>query len=350
MAPAANVIASAANTFLDRSPWPATAVPTPVLTVVVDTEGEFDWSAPFDPAARAVTNIAHQPLAQAILDRHGVVPTYTVDHPVATTPEAIAVLRGFADSGRCEIGAHLHPWVNPPAGETISDRNSFPGNLPAELERAKLAALTDAIAAGFGRRPTIYKAGRNGIGPATAGILRELGYRIDVSIVPHYDYSAGAGPDFTGFPAHPFRVGAGLTAVPLSVGFAGPLAGLGSAIYPVIAGPVGLGLRLPGIAARLGLLERIRLSPEGQSLDELRRLTKSGLRQGQRLFMLTYHSSSLLPGATDYVRDETERRAFLATLDAYLAFFMGECGGRPAGISEIVGAANDLGAPLQQAV
>jgi hypothetical protein len=44
--------------------------------------------------------------------------------------------------------------------------------------------------------------------------------------------------------------------------------------------------------------------------------------------MLTYHSSSLLPGATQYVRSETDRRAFLATLDGYLRFFLAELGGR----------------------
>ena len=79
--------------------WP------PTLVVVIDTEEEFDWTAPFDPANTAVTNIGFQPLAQSIFDSHGLVPTYVIDYPVATTPSAVAVLRtsrrkGGARSGR----------------------------------------------------------------------------------------------------------------------------------------------------------------------------------------------------------------------------------------------------------
>src|SRR3546814_11173699 len=71
------------------------------------------------------------------------------------------------------------------------------GNLPPELEHAKLAALTEAIAGAFGARPVVYKAGRYGVGPATAGILEALGYRIDVSVVPFPDFSDDGGPDFS---------------------------------------------------------------------------------------------------------------------------------------------------------
>ena len=307
--------------------WP------PTLLVVVDTEEEFDWTAPFDPAGTAVTNIACQPLAQRIFDAHGVVPTYVVDYPVAAAPDAVAVLRGIAAAGRCEIGAHLHPWVTPPwdsqsGGGPVDARLSYPGNLPPSLERAKLAALTQAIEAGFGRRPVVYKAGRYGVGAATAGILRGLGYRVDVSVVPHTDFSADGGPDFTALPEGPFAIAPDLTELPLSVQFAGALAGAGPRLYPRLTGRAARRLRLPGIAARLGLLERLRLTPEGHRLEDMRRQTRAALARGTRLFMLTYHSSSLLPGATAYVRSAAERDRFLATLDGYCRDFLGALGGR----------------------
>src|SRR5260221_11232522 len=139
----------------------------PTLSVVMDTEEEFDWSAPFDAAATATENIKCQPLAQEIMDRHGVIPTYVVDYPVADTPSAYSVLRAIADSGRCEIGAHLHPWVNPPHEGLVDEFHSYPGNLPPSLEREKLAQLVARIEQSFGRRPRIYKAGRYGLGPAS---------------------------------------------------------------------------------------------------------------------------------------------------------------------------------------
>ena len=309
--------------------WP------PTLVVVVDTEEEFDWNAPFNSNSRSTTNILYQPLAQEIMDRYGVVPTYVVDYPVADTPEAAAVLRAIAEDGRCEIGAHLHPWVCPPYDEPVDGFHSFPGNLAPTLEREKLARLTDRIEAAFGARPAIYKAGRYGLGPATFSTLQALGFRVDASVVPHTDFSDREGPDFTDFPAGPFQAGTELVGLPLSVHFAGALAAAGPGLYPLLTAPIGTRLRLPGIAARLRLLERLRLSPEGHSLAEMKRQTRAALARGERYFMLTYHSSTLLPGATGYVRDDAERKAFLEKLDGYFQFFTGECGGRAKSISAL---------------
>src|SRR5437868_2203522 len=150
---------------------PSTWLPT--LVVVIDSEEEFNWNDPFDARNTSVNNIALQPLSQVILDRYGVIPTYVIDYPVAKTPAAVAVLRQIFAEGRCDIGAHLHPWVNPPAEGPVDAYHSYPGNLPAATERRKLIALTDAIAENFGMTPKIYKAGRYGIGVATPAILRE---------------------------------------------------------------------------------------------------------------------------------------------------------------------------------
>ena len=149
--------------------------------IVIDTEEEFDWNAPFDPASKSVKNIELQPLSQAVLDEHGVVPTYVVDYPVASTPAAVTVLRRFLEQGRCEIGAHLHPWVNPPTIGPVDARHSYPGNLPAATEEEKLFALTNTITENLGVRPKVYKAGRYGIGAATPLILRKLPRRVSMS-------------------------------------------------------------------------------------------------------------------------------------------------------------------------
>lgn len=302
----------------------------PVLVVVVDTEEEFDWSAPFNPASTSVANIAEQGRAQAVFDAHGVVPTYVVDYPVANDPAAVAVLGGFAAAGHAEIGAHLHPWVNPPDDgvRPVVAAMSYPSNLPPALEAAKLAALTRTIADSFGASPIVYKAGRYGIGAATPSLLASLGYRVDVSVVPHTDFSADGGPDFRGVPAEPVALACGVVELPLSVHFVGAMAAIGPSLHPRLAGPAASRMRLAGIAARLGLLERLRLSPEGHGLGDLLRQTRAALAAGTRVFMLTYHSSALLPGATSYVRSDADRDAFIATLDGYLRFFLGAAGGR----------------------
>ncbi len=292
----------------------------PTLLVVVDTEEEFDWNAPFDRNSTSTANIACQPLAQALFDAHGIVPTYAVDYPVATAPAALAVLKPWADAGRCEIGAHLHPWVNPPDEEAVTARHSFASNLPAELMRRKLQALRDAIAAGFGRAPLVYKAGRYGIGPATPGILAALGFAADTSVVPHSDFTPIGGPDFRAMPGRPFLSSDGIAEVPLSVHFAGRAAGFGPALFPWLERL--RALRLPGIAARLGLIERLRLSPEAHGFDDMRRQTEAALAQGERTLVLTYHSSSLMTGGSPYASTQAGRDGLVRTLERYLGYFM----------------------------
>jgi hypothetical protein len=303
----------------------------PLLLVVVDTEEEFDWGRPHARENTSVTAVAVQGRAQELLTSHGIIPTYVIDYPVASDPAATEVLRVFADRGQCRIGAHLHPWVNPPFTEPVTTYNSYPGNLDAGLEREKLGILTAAIAKGFGARPVIYKAGRYGVGPATAQILDELGYLIDMSVVPFTSFADDGGPDFSRSAFHPSWFGSNgkLLEIPLSCGFCGLLRFLGPSLFPYLRSRAGMSLRLPGILARSRLLERIRLTPEGIDLAANIRLARSLYDQGCRVFSLTYHSPSLMPGMTPYVRSEGELSEFLRAMDGFFKFFREELGGQP---------------------
>lgn len=303
----------------------------PVLTIVVDTEEEFDWSAPFSRQNTSVTSIAAQPSIHAqVYDRYGMVPTYVVDWPVATTPEAYRVLRRLQDEGRAEIGTHLHPWVSPPHVEEVNTFNSYAGNLPREWEFQKLEQLTQAITDHFGRVPTVFKAGRYGVGPHTADSIAQLGYQIDASVVPYTALTTDGGPDFSAHGPDPFWfVGAGQTLLemPATAGYAGTLHRYGVKLYPTLQSESLRSLHAPGIASRLGLLERIKLTPEGYTLDQLTAATSCMVEQGTQCFGLTYHSPSLVPGHTAYVRTNDDLRVFVNRMDRYLAFFRDELGG-----------------------
>ena len=309
----------------------------PRLVVVVDTEEEFDWRQPFSRSATKVSHIKQQYRTQRILERYGIKPLYAVDFPVASQEQAYRPLREWLENDRCDIGAHLHPWVNPPDEEELSARNSFPGNLPERLEHEKLRRLTDTIAMNFGRRPTVYRAGRYGIGPATGGALEALGYRIDTSIVPFTDFGGVAGPDFSEATTDPFWFGptGGILEVPLTVGWCGLLRHKGDALQAALMSGLGSRFHLPGVFARLGLFERIRLTPEGVSFVELKRLTDTLMASGNRLFLLSYHSPSVVPGNTPYVRDETKLQQFLGVIDRYCEYFMATCGGVGSTLEEI---------------
>ena len=56
--------------------------------------------------------------------------------------------------------------------------------------------------------------------------------------------------------------------------------------------------------SRLGLLERIALTPEGVSADEALRGIDLSLQADLPVLVLSFHSPTLAPGHTPYARDE----------------------------------------------
>lgn len=315
--------------FSRYDPVPLPASLPPLLAVVVDTEEEFEWSAPFSRGATSVTAMRGQERAQRLLERYRVVPTYAITYPVATQPDGYRPLQEFLADGACAIGAHQHPWVTPPFDEPVTDRTSIAGNLAAPLERAKLARLTDVIADRFGRRPVLHKAGRYGIGPSTEGTLEELGYLIDASVLPGVDLRHQHAADYRRLDARPHRIGdrAALLELPTAAGFAGHLAETG---LPPRLPARGRAARITrSLLSRTGLIERITLTPEGVDHAAHRRLLRALIARGQRVFTLSYHSPSLVPGHTPYVRSAADLERFLDTLERTLDHVMGDLGGRP---------------------
>lgn len=313
--------------FADRVP--SRLPDRPTLMVVVDTEEEFDWNAPFSRQATSVSAMRHIDRAQKLCDAAGLAPTYVIDYPVATQREGYEALAQWAAEGRCAIGAHLHPWVTPPYDEPVSGPNSFTCNLPPPLQRAKLRELCQAIAANTGVTPAVFKAGRYGVGPHLVGAFRDLGLAIDGSVNPCMDFSADAGPDFSAFDSRPFWIDRSqeLLEVPCTQGFVGWARGQGRWLRR--AADRFTALRAPGVLARAGVVNRVMLSPEGNTLDEMIALTRALLADGLTLFSLTFHSPSVAPGHTPYVRSDADLSAFLSCIERYFEFFFGELGGTP---------------------
>lgn len=311
---------------------PVIRLPTdspPILLVMVDAEEEFDWDAGFDRANTDVTSITELERAHEVFDPFGVKPTYVVDHPVAECDIAAGILRGLLESGRCEIGAHLHPWVTPPFDEEVNRRNSFPGNLPPQLEDAKLTTLVETLEQAVGQRPVVYQAGRYGIGRNTAALLERLGFEVDFSAAPPYDYSSEGGPDFSAFRPEPYWFGPGgrLLGLPLTGAFVGLARNAAPRLYRAAIRPPLSWCRTPAILSRLGLVDRLRLSPEGFRPSHMRNLTMALHGSGVRTFVLSFHTPSLKIGCTPYVRSDADRQRFLSNISQYLEWFFKELGG-----------------------
>ena len=184
----------------------------------------------------------------------------------------------------------------------MNEANSYAGNLPRELEKAKFVRLRTEIERNFETVPQIYRAGRCGLGPNTGDILRENGIAMDSSVRSKFDYSTTGGVDYRNHPLAPYWLDGerALLELPLTTVFWGLLRRQGDALYPML-------WRMPslrGLLARLGLLERIPLTPEGIAAEEAIRGIDIALDDGLPLLVFSFHSPSLHPGFTPYVRDE----------------------------------------------
>ena len=310
--------------------------PAPKIICIVDAEEEFDWGAPFASANTSVTTIKAQALTQAIFRRFKLVPTYAVDYPVASQADGYMPLRDFADEGHCEIGAQLHPWVTPPREEVVNESNSFACNLPVQLQRRKMAALTEVIRQNFRIEPKLFRSGRYGAGKHTEALLHEFGYNVDCSVLPGPAITRSS-PDYSNAPSRPYWLGTDrrVLEIPVTAGVIGLLRKHPSVASYSLTSATSRRVKLRAIFSRFGLLNRVRISPEGHTLTEAKALTRALFRSGQRIFAISYHSPSLEAGKTPYTRNQQDVSRFLAWIEGYLEFFMGELGGTPSTPSEI---------------
>ncbi|MGC4251419.1 MAG: polysaccharide deacetylase family protein [Sphingobium sp.] len=282
----------------------------------VDTEEEFDWAAPFRRTGHRVSAWQGMARGQAYFATAGIKPVYVTDYPVVDDDRAAAMMRQWVDDGAADIGAHLHPWVNPPHVEEVSDANSYAGFLPKAVEQAKLESLSRRIAERFGRRPIAYRAGRYGVGRNSARLLEEAGFLVDSSVRSRFDYSAQHGPDFRGLPLHPYRAGPGRTLIelPLSTAFTGLLKGGGERLYRAFQAMS----PLSGAIARGGLLRRIPLTPEGVPASAAIMAIDSLIDEAVPVLNFSFHSPTLEPGHTPYVRNAEDMDGFYRWWDAIL--------------------------------
>ncbi|NJS13999.1 MAG: WalW protein [Sphingopyxis sp.] len=302
--------------------------------VTIDTEEDFDWGKPFSRLHHGLTSLAQLPHCQSYFANHGVRPIYLVDWPVIQNEDTGNFLKQIVASGGAEVGAQLHPWVNPPFEEVVNSRNSYTGNLPAELQRAKLTRLRDRIVEVIGAAPLSYRAGRYGLGTETATILRDLGFACDTSVRSGFDYRAGHGPDYRFFPITPWWVAGdgALLEVPVTSLFLGLMGERG---YHRLARLSGTGLAL---AAKSGFVERVALTPEGIPADRACAAIDAALAARVPILNFSFHSPSLAVGHTPYVRTDADLANFYRWWDVVLAH-LDRRGIAPTTVADVVAAA-----------
>ena len=304
---------------------------TPVrVLVTIDTEEDDWWFRSHSEVS--VENIRCLTELRAVWERFGVRPTYFVNYLPLASRHSAEVLTEIAQAGDCEMGGHCHPWTTPPLREVDGPGPpvTMMNRISDEENHDKLSRLTDLFMEVFRFRPNSFRAGRWGFGPSVARPLRDLGFTVDASVSPLLDWEPIGGPDYSRSRQVPYRFDpddpftpveeGSMTEVPTSVGFLWGFHRLSGSVRTHLERSPARHLKITGLLDTLGPLARRWLSPETSSIREMTRLSKALVRSGVRVLDLTFHSSTLLPGATPFVRNEADKKRFLGKIETFIEF------------------------------
>ena len=304
-----------------------------LFVVTIDTEADNQW----DHGAPLVTrNVGFWEPFQAVCDKNGIAPTYLITSEIAADPAAQALLREWDQSGRAEVGAHLHAWTTAPfadtPGLTYNDsQHAFLTELSDQLVVDKLHNLTHEIEEHVGIRPVSFRAGRFGFDLRVARVLGELGYKVDSSVTPLTEWSAheglrgrSGGPDFRSAGLKPFLLqgsgSPGVLEIPVTIVSTYSLLRRFPSLLPAYQ-------TLPVRAVRKLFLRRwmcpqpvwLRPTPEFSQSD-LRDAWHVAEEQGAPVAIMMFHSSELMPGGSPYRATQASVDELLRLLDDFFRY------------------------------
>ena len=161
----------------------AIQIKKPIIFVLsIDTEEEWDWSGPFPQGHGDVQNILQVPAFHTVLSSFNIRPTYFVDYAVLETAQSVENMQRVIQQRNCEIGAHLHPWCNPPYFGDVGEAQSHVVNLPVQDVAAKVKALVSKIEQTLDVTPKSFRTGRWGIDGKVMNLLCQNGCNVDFRV------------------------------------------------------------------------------------------------------------------------------------------------------------------------
>lgn len=299
------------------------------LIITIDVE-EDNWGT-YDKYNYSVNNIENIPELQCLFDKYGIIPTYLINYPVANNATAIKTFKEILKYDECEIGTHIHPWNTPPFYSQDGEKYSFLCSLPEDVQYNKLRCLHELIKDTLNVSPVSFRSGRWGFNEVVAKNIYKLGYRYDTSITPFTNWTKIGGPDFSNKDFTPFYIfkhqgdngnESFLLEIPATIGYRGLLSRdqkITNRIHDRIHINANKYMKFNYIMRKLNIYEKIWLSPESSTLEEMILLTES-IKNISIFLNVFFHSGSLLAGNTPFVPDDKAQRKFFRKIDLYLQY------------------------------
>lgn len=277
----------------------------------IDTEEEWLWDGPFPEQNFSVENIKQLSKFQDFCENVGLHTCYFVDYPAAEEIANIPKLLSQLKSDSCEIGAHIHPWTNPPLFDKPNDFNSHVVNLPIEQVRQKLDTLLTLFKDRLDCVPKSFRSGRWGLTSDILKMLLDNNFNIDSSVYPFYrnDYF-----HFDGAPVQPYwpdyeqvlstSQQREIIEMPVTVGFNRTPFSRAAKIHDYCQRPFMQIIRSTAFLRYSHILRKTYFSPEVATSKDMIALAEASLRNGNDCLHMYFHSSSLVDHATGFFNED----------------------------------------------
>ncbi len=292
----------------------------------VDTEEEWDWSGEFPTQDFSVSNIHEIPAFQNFCQEHGLKPTYFVDYPVAENTISAEILAQI-NPENCEIGAHLHPWANPPFYQHVCEKSSHVINLPIDQVKQKLSQLIELIKQNIGHTPTTFRTGRWGINGDILKLLENKDFTIDSSIYPLYKnkwFSCETAPLSPYWPDYNNTNVLGaqrkILEIPVTCGFNRSNYQLAQQLHSTFTKQPFKSLKINGLLWHSNLLKKLYLSPELCTSKDMIQLVEQSLKKGHTVLHMYLHSSSLVENITGLSSESDAREKICRRIQEVVEF------------------------------
>ncbi len=274
----------------------------PAFIITIDTEGDNLWE---NHNLISTKNTHYLPRFQALCEKYAFKPVYLTNYEMAVDDDYVAFARDVIARGTGEVGMHLHAWNSPPLDPLTDDDWRYKPYLieyPAGLIRSKVEFMTRLLEDTFQTKMLSHRAGRWAFNEYYAALLIEFGYVVDCSVTPkvNWQFSPGnpegkGGTNYRDFPSHAYfmdekniaRAGtSSLLEVPMTIQYkhSGLMNSLKSG-YDRLRGT----RRSPSVNW---------LRPSGGNVENMKRVVRQSLDEGQDYVEFMLHSSEFMPGGS----------------------------------------------------
>lgn len=281
--------------------------------ITIDTEADSQW----DVSDRVTTeNLKFTDRFQQLCNTYNFKPTYLCSYEIVDSEFFPNTIGKYIQSNIAEIGAHLHPWSNPPYIPDLATElkcHYYPTELPLDIFQQKMQNLLDLIEKKTGVKATSYRAGRWGFSSVHIPILQKMGIIVDGSVTPYVSWEnhpglKAKGPNFKSAPSHPYildntnvnKVGSsGLLEVPPTILFTQNIFNNSAKLRNILL--KFSNLKIFQLMTKVINLNPVWLRPFPEmSAAKLKIVVDKAIQLKSDVIELMFHSSELMAGGSPY--------------------------------------------------